>query len=114
MALPNVSPSRLAPNFYMIHATDLEQQYADADAIAATVGQPVNNNNAHQNQGNEFILVAISSTINLPGIWLDKPRTWFNMSESAFAVRQISPLSPSTTTSWENSPWRRWLWLRMW
>ena len=42
----------------------------------------------------KFILAAVSSTINLPGFWLDKPHTCFNMCESAFAVRQI--MSPIT------------------
>ena len=32
--------------------------------------------------------------MNLPGLWLEKPSTWFNMCKSAFAVRQIT--SPIT------------------
>ena len=42
----------------------------------------------------KFILAAVSSIINLPGFWLDKPHTCFNMCESAFIVCQI--MSPIT------------------
>ena len=69
MALPGM----LDTNFNKIHAANLEQQHMDT--AAASVGQLDNNNNTHQNQGNEFILAAVSSTINLPGFWLDKPHT---------------------------------------
>ena len=48
------------------------------------------NNQAHHASGNEFILATVSSSINLPGFWLEKPSTWFHMCESAFAVRQIT------------------------
>ena len=75
MVLPNgVSPSRLAPKFNIIHTSNLEQQHEDATAMAAA-DQPGNNNQAHQNQGNEFTLARVSSTINVPGFWLDKPYT---------------------------------------
>ena len=88
MSLPGSSPSRLGANFNPIHANILEEKNAAADAAAANHQQ--GNNNALQNQGNEFILAAVSSTVNLPGFWLEKPSTWFNMCESAFAVRQIT------------------------
>ena len=41
------------------------------------------------NPGNEFMLAAVSSSLSLPSFWLERPATWFNMCESAFAVRQI-------------------------
>ena len=40
--------------------------------------------------GNEFMLAAVSSSLSLPSFWLERPATWFNMCESAFAVRQIT------------------------
>ncbi len=40
--------------------------------------------------GNEIMLAAISSSLSLPGFWLEGPATWFNMCKSAFAVRQIT------------------------
>ena len=42
------------------------------------------------NAGNEFMLAAVSSSLSLPSFWLKRPATWFNMCESAFAVRQIT------------------------
>ena len=87
MFLPYASPSQISANYNPIHGNILEQQNAAADTDTANA-KP-GNNNALQNQGNEFILAAVSSTINLPGFWLEKPSTWFNMYESAFAVRQI-------------------------
>ena len=42
------------------------------------------------NTGNEFMLAAVSSSLSLPSFWLERPATWFNMCESAFAVRQIT------------------------
>ena len=80
MSLPGSSPSRLGANFNPIHANILEQQNANQQG----------NNNALQNPGNEFILATVSPTVNLPGFWLEKPSTWFNMCESAFAVHQIT------------------------
>ena len=32
----------------------------------------------------------MSSSLNLPNFWLERPHTWFNMCESAFAVRNIT------------------------
>ena len=90
MSLPGAYPSWLGANFNPIHINILEQQNAATDAANVQQG----NNNSLQNQGNEFILAAVSSTINLPGFWLEKPSTWFNMCELAFAVRQIT--SPIT------------------
>ena len=46
------------------------------------------------NQGNEFLAAAVSSSLNLPSFWLERPHTWFAMCESTFAVRQIT--SPIT------------------
>ena len=46
------------------------------------------------NQGNEFLAAAVSSSLNLPNFWLERPHTWFAMCESTFAVRQIT--SPIT------------------
>ena len=44
--------------------------------------------------GNEYLAAAVSSSLNLPNFWLERPHTWFNMCESAFAVRNItSPLT---------------------
>ena len=87
---PNVaSPSRLGANFNPIHVNILEQQNAAA-ADAAAANNQQGNNHALQNPGNEFLIAAVSSTVNLPGFWLEKPSTWFNMCESAFAVRQIT------------------------
>ena len=40
--------------------------------------------------GNEFMLAAVSSSLSLPSFWLERPATWFNKCESAFAVRQIT------------------------
>ena len=42
------------------------------------------------NPGNQFMLVAVSSSLSLPSFWLEWPATWFNMCESAFAVHQIT------------------------
>ena len=58
------------------------------------------------NPGNEFMLAAVSSNLSLPGFWLERPATWFNMCESAFAVRQItsSTMKYSTTTAWTSCP----------
>ena len=36
------------------------------------------------------MLAAVSSSLSLPSFWLERPATWFNMCESAFAVRQIT------------------------
>ena len=36
------------------------------------------------------MLAAVSSSLSLPSFWLEWPATWFNMCESAFAVRQIT------------------------
>ena len=63
-------------------------------ATAAAADAASGNNPAVLNPGNEFLLAAVSSSINLPGFWLEKPSTWFHMCESAFAVRQIT--SPIT------------------
>ena len=62
------SPNRLGANFNPIHANILEQQNAAAAAANAQQG----NNHALQNQGNEFILAAVSSTINLPVVLVVK------------------------------------------
>ena len=97
MSLPGASPSRLGANFNPVHAKIVAQQNTAAKATAANAQQ--GNNKALQNQGNEFILAAVSSTINLPRFWLEKPSIWFNMCESAFAVRQITSPSLSTTTA---------------
>ena len=85
MELPGASPSQLGANFNPIHVNILEQQNA-----AAAANNQQGNNHALQNPGNEFLIAAVSSTVNLPGFWLEKPSTWFNMCESAFAVRQIT------------------------
>ena len=46
------------------------------------------------NSGNDYLAAAVSSSLNLPNFWLERPHTWFNMCESAFAVRNItSPLT---------------------
>ena len=36
------------------------------------------------------MLAVVSSSLSLPSFWLERPATWFNMCESAFAVRQIT------------------------
>ena len=62
------------------------------NAAAAAAGNAASGNNpAVLNPGNEFLLAAVSSFINLPGFWLEKPSTWFHMCESAFTVHQITP-----------------------
>ena len=76
----------------IMDVNNLEQIKAAADAAAAA--SAAGNNQAHHASGNEFILATVSSSINLPGFWLEKPSTWFHMCESAFAVRQIT--SPIT------------------
>ena len=44
--------------------------------------------------GNEYLAAVVSSSLNLPNFWLERPHTWFNMCESTFAVRNItSPLT---------------------
>ena len=65
MDLPGASPNRLAANFNNIHANILEQQNTAAIDAPAAQG----NNNALQNQDNEFLIAAVSSTVNLPGFW---------------------------------------------
>ena len=87
------SAARLPPHNIM-DVNDLEQNNAAAAAAAAVNG----NNQALHASGNEFILAAVSSSINLPGFWLEKPSTWFNMCESAFAVCQIT----SSTTKYHH------------
>ena len=48
----------------------------------------------HGNSGNDYLAAAVSSSLNLSNFWLERPHTWFNMCESAFAVRNItSPLT---------------------
>ena len=91
MLLPSASPSRLGANFNPVHVNILKQQNPAAAAVA---NAQQGNSNALHNQSNEFILAAVSSTINLPRFWLKKPSTWFNLCESAFAVHQI--MSPIT------------------
>ena len=83
MSLPE-SPRNAARFQPPLHVEDLER--INSAAAAAASG----NNPAVPNTGNEFLLAVVSSTINLPGFWLEKPSTWFNMCESAFAVRQIT------------------------
>ena len=83
--------ARLPPNNIM-DVNELERINAAAAAAAAAAAN--GNNQALHASGNEFILAAVSSSINLPGFWLEKPSTWFHMCESAFAVRQIT--SPIT------------------
>ena len=83
MSLPE-SPRNAARFQPPLHVEDLER--INSAAAAAASG----NNPAVPIPGNEFLLAAVSSTINLPGFWLEKPSTWFNMCESAFAVRQIT------------------------
>ena len=93
MSLPgsprNAARLQLPPN--IMNVEELEQINATA-AAAADVAS--GNNPTVQNPGNEFLLAAVSSSINLPGFLLEKPSTWFHMCESAFAVRQIT--SPIT------------------
>ena len=87
--------SRLQPPPNTMDVNDLERLNAAAATTAATTTTTVSGNNqAHQNPGNEFILAAVSSSINLPSFWLEKPSTCFHMCESAFAVHQI--MSPIT------------------
>ena len=45
-----------------------------------------------QDPGN--VIFAAAATVHLPSFWQDKPLTWFNVCESAFALRQI--MSPVT------------------
>ena len=45
-----------------------------------------------QDPGN--VVFAAAATVHLPGFWQDRPRTWFNVCESAFALWQIT--SPVT------------------
>ena len=40
------------------------------------------------------MLAVVSSSLSLPGFWLEWPTTWFSMCESAFATRNIT--SPVT------------------
>ena len=90
--------ARLPPNNIM-DVNELERINAAAAATAAAAAAAANGNNqALHASGNEFILAAVSSSINLPGFWLEKPSTWFNMCESAFAVRQIT----SSTTKYHH------------
>ena len=42
------------------------------------------------NPGNELMLAAISSSLSLPGFWLEWPAMWFNICESAFATQNIT------------------------
>ena len=109
MSLPGASPNRLGTNFNPIHINILEQQNA-----AAAANPQQGNNHALQNPGNEFLLAAVSSTVNLPGFWLEKPSTWFNMCESAFAVRQITSSITKYHHWWGSSPRRRWPRWRTW
>ena len=93
MSLPG-SPrnaARLQPPPNIMNVEELERINA---AAAATGDAASGNNPAVLNPGNEFLLAAVSCSINLPGFWLEKPSTWFHMYESAFAVRQIT--SPIT------------------
>ena len=76
----------LQPPHNIMNIEELER----INAAAAASG----NNPAVLYPGNEFLLAAVSSSINLPGFWLEKPSTLFHMCESAFAVRQIT--SPIT------------------
>ena len=87
MSFPD-SPRNAARLNPPLHVEDLERINSAAAAAAA------GNNPAVPNQGNEFLLAAVHSTINLPGFWLEKPSTWYHMCESAFTVRQIT--SPIT------------------
>ena len=51
-----------------MNVEELEQINAPATAAAA-----YGNNPAVLNPGNEFLLAPVSSSINLPGFWLEKP-----------------------------------------
>ena len=93
MSLPG-SPrntAHLQPPPNIMNVKELERINA---ATAAAANAASGNNPAVLNPGNEFLLAAVSSSINLPGFWLEKPSTWFHMYESAFAARQIT--SPIT------------------
>ena len=87
--------ARLPPPNIM-DVSNLEQSNAAATAAAAAAAN--GKNQALHASGNEFILAAVSSSINLPGFWLEKPSTWFDMCESDFAVRQIT----SSTTKYHH------------
>ena len=43
----------------------------------------------------KFMVAAVSSSLNLSNFWLERPHTWFNMCESAFAARNIVLPVPS-------------------
>ena len=58
--------------------------------------------------GNDYLAAAVSSSLSLPNFWLERPHTWFNMCESAFAVRNITSRSRNTITAWGSSRRRRW------
>ena len=65
--------------------------------------------------GNEFMLAAVSSSLSMPGFWLERPATWFNMCELVYVVRQIT----SSVTKYHHCvgklpAGRCWLRWRMW
>ena len=109
MSLPGSSPSRLGANFNPIHINILEQQNP-----AAAANNQQGNNNALQNQGYEFILAAVSSTIICPGFgWKSPPHGSICVSRLSLSARSHPP-SLSTTTAWGSSPRRLWPRCRTW
>ena len=93
MSLPDAATSSLGttPN-----TAKLASQFKILDPVALNFGLADNTTNtAHDHgntglAGNEFVLAVVSLTLRLPGFWMEWPATWFNMCESAFAVRQIA------------------------
>ena len=70
MSLPasHRNAARLQPPRNIMNVKELEQINTAATAAAA-----YGNNPAVLNPGNEFLLAPVSSSINLPGFWLEKP-----------------------------------------
>ena len=86
---PPVAPSRPPTAAVPSHGPRRPSGHSTSTPTHGTVFPPPDGN-----QGNEFLAAAVSSSLNLPSFWLERPHTWFAMCESTFAVRQIT--SPIT------------------
>ena len=94
------TPPRTSPRFRKEEQEATYNNTGDGGAIRkdfqrlninAEVYQPPH---GQGNSGNDYMAAAVSSSLSLPNFWLERPHTWFNMCESAFAVRNItSPLT---------------------